>query len=786
MKRTLSRQIPPYTRAVLASGCMALLLSACGGGDEPIQVSMVSSGSTTLQLNAVALPSDVAAQHAQPGFYTSPVLPPTPQDVTALSAVGNPATSLVPAALDGVATRRLAPADLQAAVAGSASAAAALPGDGAARPFVAGSVVTTFTPAQIRAAYGMPALPASFTGLTAAQAAQFGAGQTIYLVDAQNDPNAAAELAAFNAKFALPTCSTLSIAPTASLPLAAASSTACQFAVVYATAAGTMTSTAPAYDSGWATEMELDVQWAHATAPLARIILVEAPDASTNSLLGAIQLANNLGKGVVSMSFGTPEGSWTASVDTYFSATGMTYLAATGDGGAGVSWPSVSSKVVGVGGTTLTYTGTGPRSEVAWSDTGGGVSAYTPTPSYQNSAVPGMSTPPAHRAVADVSFNADPASGQYIVSIAPGSTTQNWFSVGGTSMSTPQWAGLMAIANAQRLLANNAVLGAPHAILYGQIASTAANYSAAFADVTKGSDGTCATCVAKAGYDTLTGLGTPNSASLLSALSGAPVAASAPVVTSASISGTVGTALSFTVSVTDANPLTYTLGGEPSGMAISSAGVVTWPTPVAGTYAVTVTAKDSKTNLSGQGVYTVTIAAPPAPTIAAATVTGKVGTALSYVVTATSVDPVTYSMTGAPSGLVISSSGTLTWASPVAGTYTVTVTAKDSKTGLSGSGVLTVQIAAATATPSGPTITAGSFTGTAGTAFQATIVFSDPGASVLKVEISGIPLGMTFSANGLTLTAAWAKPVAGKYSLLVQVVDNVGRTAQTTIAVVIQ
>ena len=786
MKNTLFRRIPPLSRVVLVSGCAVLLVSGCGGGEEPVQVGGVSSGTTTLQLNAVALPSAVATQQVQPGFYTSPVVPPTPQDVTAQSAVSAPATSLVPSALDGVATRRLAAADLQAAVAGEATAAAALPGDSAARPFAAGSVVSTYTPAQIRAAYGLPVLPTSFTGLTAAQAAQLGAGQTIYLVDAQNDPNAAAELAAFSAKFALPTCSTLSIAPNASLPLAAASSTACQFAVVYTTAAGGMTSTAPAYDAGWATEMQLDVQWAHATAPLARIILVEAPDASMNSLLGAIQVANNLGKGVVSMSFGGAEGSWTASVDSYFSALGMTYLAATGDNGAGVSWPAVSSKVVAVGGTTLTYTGSGPRTETAWTGTGGGVSAYTPTPSYQNSAVPGMSSAPAHRSVADVSFNADPSSGQYIVSIAPGSTTQNWFSVGGTSLSTPQWAGLMAIANAQRLLAGSAVLGAPHSVLYGQIASASASYAAAFADVTKGSDGSCSTCVAKAGYDTLTGLGTPNSASLLSALSGAPLPVAAPVVTSAAISGTVGTALSFTVSATDANPLTYALSGAPSGMVISSAGVVTWPTPVVGTYAVTVTARDSKTNLSGQGVYTVTIAAPVAPTIAAATVTGKAGTALSYVVTATAANPVTYSMTGAPSGMVISSSGTLSWASPVAGTYHVTVTAKDSKTGLTGSGALTVQIATATATTTGPTITAGSFTGTSGKAFSANIVISDPGAASVSLQISGIPLGMTFSANGLTLTATWAKPVSGKYSLLVQVVDNTGHSAQTTIAVTIQ
>ena len=114
-----------------------------------------------------------------------------------------------------------------------------------------------------------------------------------------------------------------------------------------------MTAAAPAYESGWATEIALDVQWAHATAPLARIVLIEAADASLNSLLGGVKLANAMGAGAVSMSFGANEGNYTASVDAAFTGAGMTYLAATGDWGAAVSWPSVSPKVLAVGGTSL-------------------------------------------------------------------------------------------------------------------------------------------------------------------------------------------------------------------------------------------------------------------------------------------------------------------------------------------------------------------------------------------------------------------------------------------------
>ncbi|MBR7784759.1 peptidase S53, partial [Undibacterium sp. LFS511W] len=96
---------------------------------------------------------------------------------------------------------------------------------------------------------------------------------------------------------------------------------------------------------------------------------------------------------------------------------------------------------------------------------GGGVSAYTATPSYQTAAVPGMGTP-VRRTVADVSMNADPNSGQYVAVINPGSATVNWISAGGTSLSTPQWAGIVAVTNASRALTAKAPLGAVHASLY--------------------------------------------------------------------------------------------------------------------------------------------------------------------------------------------------------------------------------------------------------------------------------------------------------------------------------
>lgn len=769
----------------LALSATTLLLAACGGGDASTSASPALSATTTLSAAVDSLPESVASQTAQPTFHLAPVQLQAPDDVDAsgsgASAQLAPRVQWVPAELAGLSSRRLTPeAMTQARLLGVPASTQV--DDTTAK---AGTAVATYTPAQIRAAYGLPAIPAAGTSLSAAQAAQFGAGQTIYIVDAMHNPNVAAELAAFNSKFGLPTCTTKAIATNAALPLAAPSAAACELSVVYSNASGAMTATAPAYDSGWSTEISLDVQWAHAIAPLARLVLIEAPDSSVNNLLAAVALANKMGPGVVSMSFGANEGNWTASADSYFSTANMSYLAAAGDSGAGVSWPAVSPKVLAVGGTSLTYSGTGSRSEVVWSGSGGGTSAYTATPSYQTSAVPGLGTVP-RRTVSDVAMNANPNTGQYVAVISPGSTSTQWVSAGGTSMSTPQWAALLAVANAMRVQGAKALLGAPHSVLYGQISVNASSYAGAFLDVTSGNNGSCATCSAHAGFDTPTGLGTPNGSNLLSVLSGATVT-NPPVVASASISGQVGTPLSFTVSASAPNAVTYSLSGAPSGMTIASTGVVSWPTPVAGTYAVTVVAKDSKTGLSGQGVYTVTVTAPVAPTVTAATINGSPGTALTFNVNATGTNALSYSLSGAPTGMSINAStGVVSWASPVLGTYSVTAIAKDSKTGLSGQAVYTVKIAASTTTSGGLSVSAPAITGTAGKAVSGTITITDSGVSWVSVSISGAPLGMSFSMTGLTVTAKWPSPVVGSYTLTIVVADSAGRKVQVQMPVTIK
>jgi hypothetical protein len=119
------------------------------------------------------------------------------------------------------------------------------------------------------------------------------------------------------------------------------------------------------------------------------------------------------------------------------------------------------------------------------------------------------------RGVADVSFNADPGSGQYTVVTPEGAAAPNWYSGGGTSIGAPQWAGLLAIANAQRALAAKAPLGQPQSLLYGQVGAVPGRYAAAFNDVATGRNGTCLVCTAAHGYDLPTGLGTPNADDLL-------------------------------------------------------------------------------------------------------------------------------------------------------------------------------------------------------------------------------------------------------------------------------
>lgn len=250
-------------------------------------------------------------------------------------------------------------------------------------------------------------------------------------------------------------------------------------------------------NSGWALETSLDVEWAHAIAPQAKILLVEAKTESGANLLGAIDYAAARKDAVaVSMSWGGSEFSDELSYDSHFtSKNGVAFFASSGDDGAGVSWPAVSPSVVGVGGTSLELATNGTLvSESAWSGSGGGVSAYETQPDYQKAyAVPkanGM------RAVPDVSYDADPASG-YAVYKTTGSSKNGWYTVGGTSAGAPQWAAIYALGHSATLTS-----------MYGDKSSSSTLKF--FRDIASGSNGTCKYyCDARKRYDYVTGLGSP-------------------------------------------------------------------------------------------------------------------------------------------------------------------------------------------------------------------------------------------------------------------------------------
>jgi subtilase family serine protease len=185
------------------------------------------------------------------------------------------------------------------------------------------------------------------------------------------------------------------------------------------------------------------------------------------------------------MSFGGPEFPEEVSLDSHFSSkNGAVFFASAGDNGSGASWPASSPEVIGVGGTSLTKT-----TETAWSGSGGGISAYEKTPAFQSAYSIAKSS--GMRAIPDVAYDADPASGFSIVRKGA------WRIVGGTSAGAPQWAAIAALGS-----------GVNNKNFYSDKSSgTSQKY---FRDITSGTNGDCGyVCDARAHYDYVTGLGTP-------------------------------------------------------------------------------------------------------------------------------------------------------------------------------------------------------------------------------------------------------------------------------------
>ena len=778
------------TASPAATGSADAVASSGTGSANAAASSASSSAVAAIDAGTAA---QVAATEVTPSYHMAPVLldEPAPSDVggTNTSARFAPKTWQADGDLADLPTARLSRDVLSQRIAELGRMRATGVNAETVTPKAITITGTVFTPAQIRAAYGLVALPATDASLSSAQAAALGAGQTIYVIDAYHDASALSDLNAFSARFGLPTCTNVAVATTAAT-LSAAPST-CTFSQIHSTLANTMTGTVPAYNATWAPESKLDVQWAHAIAPLARIVLVEMPDAMSSSILGASLLVKRLGTGVVSMSFGSVEAGWAASYDSYFVGTGMTYVASAGDAGSQVLWPAVSPSVLAVGGTGMNWSGTA-RAEVAWSGTGGGMSAKVALPAYQS----GLTTPSgsalARRAVPDVAFNASPTTGQYVAITLPGAATA-WSAYGGTSIAAPQWAGIVAVANAIRASNAKAVLGDFHTLLYKTIAAVPGTYASSMGDIVQGSNGTCATCAAGVGYDLATGLGSPNSAGLLTQLTGVSttaVATAAPTVPGGSYTGKAATTFSQSLGVTapTGSTATYALSGAPSGLTVDTTGTLKWSAPVAGSYSFTAVA--TAAGKSAQAAYAVKVIPGTNPAFTSNGVyAGTAGATFSGSLSANNPNTGTlaYSVTGAPSGLVASTSGVITWAGATAGTYSFTAKVADNY-GYSTTQTATLTVAAATATAPtatgnhAPTLVAATYSVKAGATWYTTLVGKDADGDAMSYALASAPSGVYITANGMIY---WVGAAKGTYKVTVAVRDTKGATGTGVITLVV-
>ena len=406
----------------------------------------------------------------------------------------------------------------------------------------ASSLTAPFTPSEIRQAYGVNEI--SFNGT-----AGDGSGQTIAIVDAYNDPNIISDANTFSANYGLPQFNA-SGGPTLQVLN--------QF--------GGATLPSNASPGTWDVEESLDVEWAHAMAPNANIILFEANSNGTNSLYRAVTTAAGYsGVSVVSMSWhsNNAEFSGETSLDSTFTTPsghqGVTFLASSGDVGGLAIYPSVSPNVIAVGGTSLTLNGDGSYgSESAWSDGGGGISKYESQPSYQNGKVNGDSS--TNRTVPDVSMVADPNTGVFLLDTFYSSQYQQ---AGGTSLSAPLWAGLIAVADQGLALKGISSLNGATQTLPDLYSLPSTD----FHDITTGSNGNPATV----GYDMATGLGSPIANLLVPALAGYSTASTASelVFTQEPGSVTAGNAINPSVVVKIEDQNGNVLSGDSSNVTLT-------------------------------------------------------------------------------------------------------------------------------------------------------------------------------------------------------------------------
>jgi len=380
-----------------------------------------------------------------------------------------------------------------------------------------------YSPQQIRMAYGMtPILNAGYTGV----------GQTIIIIDSFGSPTIAQDLKAFDAGYGLPDPPSFTVlAPLGTVPFNPKNGD----------------------QVGWAAETTLDVEWAHVMAPGANIVLLTSPVDETEGVHGMPEflaleqfaLDQNLGK-IISQSWGatentlfTPAGQKViADFEDFYQGAAqqnVTVLASSGDSGSSnvetngttyypfptVGFPASSPFVTAVGGTSLFANESGNyQFEITWIGSGGGVSQQFSEPEYQYSLSASVQQILAnHRGIPDIAYNADPNTPILIYLSFLGASSAGFYTIGGTSEGSPQWAGIIADANQ--------LAGQPLGFLNPKLYSLGANAGQPLHDITFGSNayngfngipGYGATV----GWDFTTGWGTPNVGKLVWALAKRP------------------------------------------------------------------------------------------------------------------------------------------------------------------------------------------------------------------------------------------------------------------------
>jgi len=322
------------------------------------------------------------------------------------------------------------------------------------------------TPASLGCVYGLVSNPVSGCPIVGSTSVPQGGSGVIVIVDAYDYPTAAADLATFSTQWGLQ-------AP--------------NFSVQYATGR----KPANGCSNGWQGEESLDIEWAHAMAPNAQIVLMEASSASNSALNAAVTAANSYiashgGKGEVSMSWGGGESRSETSSDHFYTQSGVVYFASSGDS-PGVIYPSSSPNVVSAGGTQVNRSGGLYTNQTAWSSGGGGNSAYEARPSFQN----GISVVGSHRGTPDLSFD---SSGGSPVAVYNSGCYGGWLEVYGTSVAAPALAGIINDAGTFNSSSN-----AENTEIYANRTNTSD-----YTDITSGS---CGTHSAASGYDLCTGVG---------------------------------------------------------------------------------------------------------------------------------------------------------------------------------------------------------------------------------------------------------------------------------------